>query len=235
MKIIKIEFSRQGNFILTLLLIYFAFYGYLCNIYLKSIGESVMFLYQVMFIPGGPNLSQFFYILFPDTNPSIINLFLLIEGMVYIVIYLAILFLPFIGKFTMKWSTKNSLLALIITQILFIFYLFGPKPLLVYFTIVFIMVFREQFFEYGIRNSIWIIPFTIGMSWMWYFLMNIGFNLFVVIGMYFLRIEAYLTIFTLLVINLVTAIFASVAKQKYLHFAEQRKEIGELITENEEI
>lgn len=227
MKPTKIEFSRQGNFILTLLLIYFAFYGYLSIVYEKSIGEGVMFLYQVMFIPGGPSGPLIMYMFFPESGYSmpLLSALTVIEQLTFLIIYIIILILPFVGKFILKWSTKNSLLALLITQVVFMFFFLGPKPLVIYFTIVFILVFRERFFEYGIRNSIWIIPFIIGMSWMWYFLMNPGLNFFVVMGVYFLRIEAYITIFMLVGINLITAILASTAKEKYIQYYEKRKKI----------
>jgi len=88
------------------------------------------------------------------------------------------------------------------------------------------MVFREKFFEYGLRNSIWIIPFIIGMSWIWYFLITPGSNLLVIIGVFFIRIESYLTIFTLLGINLVTAIVASVAREEYQKYLDKVKKIN---------
>jgi len=229
MKITKIEFDRQGNFILSLLLIYFGFYGYLSIVYEQSIGEGVMFLYQVMFTRGGPSGAGLLYMFFPvsDYTATLYHILVLVEQVVFSILYLIILILPFIGKFILNWSTKNSFLAFIITQITFIFYFFGPKPLLIYFTIIFIMVFRERFFEYGIRNSIWIIPFIVGISWMFYFFMTPPSNLFVIIGMYFIRFESYITIFTLLVINLTTAILASVAKEKYLQYYEKLKKFKE--------
>jgi len=100
MKFKKIELGRQTNFILALLFIHFIFFGYLCNVYFKDIGENVMFLYKVMFSP-------------------------------------------------------QSFLSTIL--------LFG---------IVFYMAFRERFFEYGIRNSLWLIPFIMGMSWIWYWFVS---------------------------------------------------------------
>ena len=186
-----------------------------------------MFLYQVMFLPGGPSGPGILYIFFPESTYSLVvySSLVMVEVLTFLIIYLIIIILPFIGKFVLNWSTKNSLESFIITQVLFFFYFLGPKPLVIYFTIMFILVFRERFFEYGIRNSIWILPFTIGMSWMWYFLMNPGTNLLVVIGTYFIRIEGYITIFTLLGINLLTAIFASTAKELYLEYSEKRKRI----------
>ena len=142
MKFTKIEFARQTNFILALLLIHFVFFGYLSNVYAKSIGEGVLFLHQVMFLP------ESFY--------------------------------------------ASIILA----------------------AIVFLMAFRESFFEYGIRNSIWLVPFIVVQSWIWYWFIIENFDISV-IWTYFLRIESYITILTLLGINILSAIFASIAKQKY--------------------
>ena len=148
---LKIEIGRQGNFIFALLLIYFVFFGYICNVYEKNIGDGILFLYKVIVSP-------------------------------------------------------MSILSGIIL-----------------FAIVFIMVIRENFFEYGIRNSIWLIPFIIVMSWIWYWFIY-GFDLGM-IGFYFIRFESYLTILTLLGINLIAALAASIAKEKYARFISQIKEI----------
>lgn len=223
----KIEISRQGTFILALLLMYFGFFGYLCAIYEKSIGESVVFLYQVMFIPGGPGFSILLFMFAPITSSSaeLLSTLILIEQITFLIIYIVILIIPFICKFVLEWSTKNSVKTLLVCHIIYLFFLFGPRPLVIYFLIIFILVFREEFFEYGIRNSIWITPFIIGMTWMWYFLMNPGSNLLAIIGVYFIRIESYLTILTLLGINLITAIIASVTKEEYKKYLQQIKKI----------
>ncbi len=152
MKFTKIEFARQTNFILALLLIHFVFFGYLSNVYEKSIGEGVLFLYQVIFHP------ESFY--------------------------------------------ASIILA----------------------AIVFLMAFRERFFEYGIRNSIWLIPFIIIQSWIWYWFIIENFDISV-IWTYFLRIESYITILTLLGVNILSAIFASIARQKYNAFKIRAKRI----------
>jgi len=142
MKFTKIEFARQTNFILALLLIHFAFFGYLSNVYEKSIGDGVLFLHQVLFHP-----ESFF-----------------------------------------AWIILAG--------------------------IVFLMAFREKFFEYGIRNSIWLVPFIIIQSWIWYWFIIESFDISVIWG-YFIRLESYTTILTLLGINLLSAILASIARQKY--------------------
>lgn len=135
----KIELSRQGNFIFAILLTHFAFFGYICNIYEKAVEEKLLFLYQIL------------------TDPS-------------------------------------SILAIVIL-----------------FVIVFIMVFRENFYEYGIRNSIWLTPIIIGQSWIWMWIIY-GFDI-TIIGKFFTRYEGYVTIFTILCLNLLSAILAAIFKQ----------------------
>lgn len=152
MKFKKIEFARQTNFILALLLIHFVFFGYLSNVYKKNIRTGVLFLHQVLFNP-------------------------------------------------------ESFLSVIILIL-----------------IVFLMVFRERFFEYGIRNSIWLIPFIIIQSWIWYWFIIEEFDI-TVIGAYFLNINSYITILTLLGINLGAAILGAIAREKYNAFIMRTKKI----------
>jgi len=149
----KIELGRQGNFILALLLLHFVFFGYICNVYEKSIGDGVLFLYKVIFNPVS-----------------------ILSGII----------------------------------------LFG---------IVFLMVFRENFFEYGIRNSIWLIPAIIIMSWIWYWFIN-GFDIFM-IGVYFIKIETYINLLVLLGINILSALLASITKE---HFARVNRRVKEIET-----
>ncbi len=151
---IKIDLSRQGNFILALLLIHFVFFGFICNIYLRTIEEELVFLYQILFNP----------------------------------------------------STILSLVILI--------------------AIIFLMVLKEHFFEYGIRNSIWLVPIIILLSWFWYWLLN-GFDI-ALIGVYFTRIEGYLTIISLFGINFISAISAAIIKEKYKRYIAKIKEIKEV-------
>ncbi len=151
---IKIDLSRQGNFILAILLIHFIFFGFICNIYLRTIEEELVFLYQILFNP----------------------------------------------------STILSLVILI--------------------AIIFLMVLKEHFFEYGIRNSIWLVPIIILLSWFWYWLLN-GFDI-VLIGVYFTRIEGYLTIISLFGINFISAISAAIIKEKYKRYIAKIKEIEEV-------
>lgn len=151
---IKIDLSRQGNFILAILLIHFVFFGFICNIYLRTIEEELVFLYQILFNP----------------------------------------------------STILSLVILI--------------------AIIFLMVVKENFFEYGIRNSIWLVPIIILLSWFWYWLLN-GFNI-ALIGVYFTSIEGYLTIISLFGINFVSAISAAILKEKYKRYIEKFKKIEDV-------
>ncbi len=148
----KIEMGRQTKFILACLLIHFLFFGYICNVYEKSIGENILFLHRAMF------------------NPS------------------------------------SFLSALIL------------------FAIVFITVYRERFFEYGIRNSIWLILFIIFESWIWYWFIN-GFDI-LIIFIYFTKLETLITILSLLGINLLSAFLGASLKQIYINYLEKLKTIS---------
>lgn len=81
------------------------------------------------------------------------------------------------------------------------------------FLIIFFMTFRENFFEYGMRNSIWTIPFIIFESWVWYWFIN-GFDISL-IGVYFIRIEGYLTILSLSALILSATFSGAIAKERY--------------------
>jgi len=135
----KIELSRQGNFIFAILLTHFVFFGYICNVFQKQVGEKLLFLYQVLIDP-------------------------------------------------------SSIFAIVIL-----------------FAIVFFMAFREKFYEYGIRNSIWLTPIIIGQSWIWTWIID-GFDI-TIIGEFFIRWEGYVTILSILGLNLFTAILAAILKQ----------------------
>ena len=143
MKFKKIDIGRQSNFILAILLLHFIFFGYLSNVYKKTIGDGILFLYKVMFNPAS---------------------------------YISVIILV---------------------------------------VIVFIMVFRETFYEYGIKNSVWLIPFIIIESWIWHLFINGSFNILGTIGYYFTSIEGYITILSLLGINLSTALIAVIIKERY--------------------
>lgn len=151
----QIDMARQGNFIVALLMVHFIFYGFIANVYGKSIGEDILFTYKILFSPR-----------------SWFSIFILI-------------------------------------------------------VIVFFLVLRETFFEYGIRNSIMLTPFIVGMSWIWYWFI-IDFDI-AVIPLYFIRFEAYLTIISILGVNFITAIIASILKQMYKELIKTSKEI--IITE----
>lgn len=112
--------------------------------------------------------------------------------------------------------------------------LFNPRSflsLIILFAIIFFMAFREKFFEYGIRNSIWLIPIMVGMSWIWYWFISMDIttvnilDIFGIIGTWFISIESYITVLVLLVINLTASISAAVARIKYDKILERTKKI----------
>ncbi|MFX1575242.1 MAG: hypothetical protein ACFFB0_21110 [Promethearchaeota archaeon] len=145
----KINFARQGNFIVAILMLHFLFYGFIANEFGKDIGEDILFTYKILFSPQ-----------------SWFSLFILIA-------------------------------------------------------IIFFVVLREHFFEYGIRNSIMLTPIIIGMSWFWYWFI-VEFDV-TIIPLYFIRAEAYLTIITILGINFASAILASILKQIYKEYIKTTK------------
>ncbi len=83
---------------------------------------------------------------------------------------------------------------------------------IILFAIIFFVALREPFYEYAIRNSIWYIPAILIMSWIWYWILY-GFDP-TVFYIYFIRVEGYITILTLLGTNLSAAILASVINEK---------------------
>ena len=94
---------------------------------------------------------------------------------------------------------------------------------IILFLIIFFMAYREPFYEYAIRNSIWMTLLIIIQSWIWYWFIN-GFDL-VQIGIFFISLEGYLTILIILGINVVSAFTASYLRTKYKQSLTKRKEI----------
>jgi hypothetical protein len=70
-------------------------------------------------------------------------------------------------------------------------------------------------------------PIIIGMSWIWYWFI-VGFDI-LIIPLYFTKLEAYLSIITILCVNFSSAILASIIKQLYKEYIKTSKEI--IITE----
>jgi len=94
---------------------------------------------------------------------------------------------------------------------------------IILFLIIFFMAYREPFYEYAIRNSIWMTLLIIIESWIWYWFIN-GFDL-VQIGIFFISLEGYLTILIILGINVVSAFTASYLRIKYKQRITKHKEI----------
>ena len=139
----------------------------------------------------------------------------------------------------------NFILAILLTHFIFFGYLcyvyekaieerllflyqaiFTPSSflaLIILFVIVFLMVLREKFFEYGIRNSIWLTPIIIGQSWIWMWFV-VGFDI-TLIGEFFTRYEGYITIFSILGLNLFAAILGAIVRNYY---EQKMKEIQEV-------
>ena len=94
---------------------------------------------------------------------------------------------------------------------------------IILFLIIFFMAYREPFYEYAIRNSIWMTLLIIIQSWIWYWFIN-GFD-FVQIGIFFISLEGYLSILIILGINMVSAFTASYLRTKMKQSLTKHKEI----------
>ena len=223
---LKIDLSRQGNFILAILLIHFVFFGYLSQTFQKDIGEQILYQYQLLF----PIFDKI----------SWVDIFKYLIAIEPLIILLLIVFILVSEEKFFEYGIRNIIwiIPIIIGQFLLWFWitydfnvtitillddiyasLIAIVPLIILFVIVFIMAYREKFFEYGIRNSIWLTPIIIGQSFLWFWIMY-GFDV-TIIGEFFTGYEGYVTILSILGINLFAAILATIFKQ----YREKRKKL----------
>jgi hypothetical protein len=124
-------------------------------------------------------------------------------------------------------AIKKTVPSIVGQKLIFLYQiLFNPSTFLsfiILFAIMFFVAFRESFYEYAIRNSIWYVPAIIIISWIWYWILY-GFDASV-FYIYFIRVEGYITILTLLCTNLFAAILASVTNEKRKLIMRQELEI----------
>lgn len=124
-------------------------------------------------------------------------------------------------------AIKKTVQSMVGQKLIFLYQiLFNPSTFLsfiILFAIMFFVAFRESFYEYAIRNSIWYVPAIIIISWIWYWILY-GFDASV-FYIYFIRVEGYITILTLLCTNLFAAILASVINEKRKLLIRQELEI----------
>ena len=219
MKLKKIEFARQTNFILALLLIHFVFFGYLSNLYMKRIGEGVLYLHQVLFRIRPLNVFALWSIIIAASIICIV-VFVIVSktDKKFLSIILASISFILIIPVVLVMFKRPEVLGTVIQVPT------ADWAVLILAGIVFFMVFRERFFEYGIRNSIWLVPFIMIQSWIWYWFIIERFDI-TIIGAYFLNINSYITILTLLGINLTAAILGAIAREKYTIFISRTKKI----------
>lgn len=115
----------------------------------------------------------------------------------------------------LEYSIWETLPSTVGQSLIFLYQIFfNPSTFLsfiILFAIMFVVALRESFYEYAIRNSIWYIPVIIIISWIWYWILY-GFDASV-FYIYFIRVEGYLTIATLLCTNLLAAILASATNE----------------------
>ncbi|MHA1560506.1 MAG: hypothetical protein ACTSPA_00135 [Promethearchaeota archaeon] len=149
------EISKQGNFILSLLGIYFIFFGYICLVYNEFISEEGIVSYEIIF------LNRIFF-----------------------------------SKTT--WAAS-----------------------LIVFIIIAFMAFRENFHEYALRYTHYLIIFTFISSFFWHWmavefdlsLISIFFGFKKVEGIG--RFEGYLTIIIVIILYYLSAFVGCALKKEY--------------------
>lgn len=71
----KIDVKKLGNVIIALALFHFAFFGYISNMYLKTPGNNLLFVYQAMF---SKYILRWTYLNTPTFMPSYVSLIILL-------------------------------------------------------------------------------------------------------------------------------------------------------------
>lgn len=147
---IKLDFRKQGGFILGLLIIFFGYFGIICN--MVMVNEQG---YPIQYT---------------------------------------------------EWENKSFI---IYSYETFIQTYFLPAFLL--FFLCFFLTYKEDISNYGIKHSIWFVPFIIAFSIIWYWAVS-GLSV-EPFSLLFTRGEGYLTIFILYAINISGALSGKSFKQ----------------------
>ena len=161
----KRAITKQGNFILSLLGIYFLFFGYICLVYNEFISEEGVISYEILF------LNRIFF-----------------------------------SKST--WAAS-----------------------IIIFLVTAFMAFREDFHEYALRYTHYLIIFTFISSFVWHWI-AVEFNLNIIpiflgiikvegIG----RFEGYLSIIIVIVLYYLSAFVGCALKKEYLKRLKKRHDI----------
>ncbi|QEE17636.1 hypothetical protein DSAG12_03473 [Promethearchaeum syntrophicum] len=161
----KREITKQGNFILSLLGIYFIFFGYICSVYNEFISEEGIVSYEILF------LNRIFF-------------------------------------------SKSTWLATILV-----------------FLIIAFMAFRENFHEYALRYTHYLIIFTFILSFFWHW-MAVEFDLSLIpIFFGFIKVEGigrfegYLSILIVIILYYFSAFVGCAVKKEYQKYLKKKHEI----------
>ena len=155
---IKLELKNQGSFIVALILIFYIYFGLICNL--------------LMFDEKG----------YPTNYPSLEN-----------------------GEILM-WTFLNYI------QMYFL-------PVLLLFGICFILTYKQDISQYGIKQALWLVPVILAISVIWHWSI-FGFSI-EPFNLLFSHWEGYAYILILFIINLSGAISAMKLKQ-YLYQKRQK-------------
>ena len=158
-----INWTKSGNYVIAMGLIYFIFFGFICNsggsLKQQDPANKLLFVYTSFFNTDLLTLNSL-------SIPEIANW---IES------------IPL-------WTTIFLVIGIGINQ-----------------------SYREDFLIMAIKKNIWMVPYIIGLSWIW-FAFNYEMNIFIVIWRYFSSIHGYLNIAFLLVLYGGTGIIGGALK-----------------------
>lgn len=98
-------------------------------------------------------------------------------------------------------------------------------PALILFFVCFLLTFKEDIPYYGIKSSIWLIPITILISFIWYWVSDVNGISIQPFILLFGTLNGYLTIFIIMALNLSGSLLGMKVKQFILAKRDLRLEI----------
>lgn len=222
-KKIKIDWGRQGGIVIGYIVILLGFHGIIANIMLIDelgnwisfidMDRTILFWTYNTFI--SPNLGPILFVLILTVILALIIIFSLIDWNSFSFLLLLIpLFVIFV--LDLYWNLFDLISVLDSGK----FYLSIPAfAIVLLFFVTFALTFKEDIPEYGIKASIWLIPFIIILSFFFYTLM-FGFSIDPFIYQFF-SVEGWLNILILVL----TVIAGSLSGMKVKQIRMKRKEI----------
>jgi len=227
---IKIDWGRQGSFILAYIIVFLVYFGVIANTMMFNVlGEWISF-------------TEMDRTLLLWTYKAYEQFYILIGNFELPIFLLVFLILPIIitGYILLNRCHLSVLIALLLTFIIVVFSIYllffscfncfflGStatygiaelnsvfSPIFLFF-ICFILTYKEDIPHYGIKASLWLVPFIMGQGFIFYWIMDnillekFTFEPFI---LQFTHWEGYLNVMILFVINLSGALSGMKIKQ----------------------